>query len=45
MHAQSLPYAFELKEEVSGGISALVCDLSGSLPFPDKGKAVLPCSL
>lgn len=37
--------AFELKQEVPGGISALVCDLSGSLPFPDKGKAMLPCSL
>ena len=45
MHAQSLPHAFELKQEFSGGISTLMCDLSVSLPFPDKGKAMLPCSL
>lgn len=40
---QSLPYTFELKWKLPGGISTLVCDLSGSLP--DKGKVMLPGSL
>lgn len=44
MHTQSLPYTFELKWKRQGGISALVCDVSGSLPFPVKGKVMLPCS-
>lgn len=38
-------HAFEFTLEVPVGISTPVCDLSGSLPFPNKEKATLPCCL